>query len=72
LRKMILDPNSTTTMREVMNKAYQNLVGGTSETIFDVAVKSATIAVVTMPIICVYPFVQKYFAKGVMIGSVKE
>jgi putative aldouronate transport system permease protein len=72
LRKMVLDPNSTVTMREVMNKAYQNLVGGTDETIFDVAVKSATIAVVTIPILCVYPFLQKYFSKGVMIGSVKE
>jgi len=25
----------------------------------------------TLPIICVYPFVQKYFVKGVMIGAIK-
>lgn len=28
-------------------------------------------AVVTIPIICVYPFIQKYYVKGIMIGSVK-
>lgn len=33
--------------------------------------KYALIIVTTIPIICVYPFVQKYFEKGVMIGSVK-
>ena len=33
--------------------------------------KYALIVVTTIPIICVYPFVQKYFEKGVMIGSVK-
>lgn len=34
-------------------------------------VKSATIIVSTLPILVVYPFVQKYFVKGVMIGSLK-
>ncbi len=33
---------------------------------------NATIMVVTLPIIMVYPFVQKYFVKGVMVGSLKE
>ncbi|MDR1636270.1 MAG: carbohydrate ABC transporter permease [Treponema sp.] len=33
--------------------------------------KYALIVVATAPIICVYPFIQKYFVKGVMIGSVK-
>lgn len=31
----------------------------------------ATIIVSTLPILCVYPFLQKYFAKGVMVGAVK-
>ncbi len=33
---------------------------------------NATIMVVTIPIILVYPFVQRYFVKGVMVGSLKE
>ena len=31
----------------------------------------AVIMVSTIPIMCIYPFVQKYFTKGVMIGSIK-
>lgn len=33
--------------------------------------KMATLMVATIPILCVYPFLQKYFVKGVLIGSVK-
>ncbi|MBW5446277.1 ABC transporter permease subunit [Cohnella sp. CFH 77786] len=32
----------------------------------------ATMMVATVPILCVYPFVQKYFVKGVLVGSLKE
>ena len=42
-------------------------VEGISETI-----KYATIIVATIPVLCIYPFLQKYFAKGVMLGSIKE
>lgn len=35
------------------------------------AVKLAAIAITTVPILCVYPFLQKYFAKGMMVGSIK-
>ena len=35
------------------------------------SVKAATIMVATLPIILVYPFVQRYFVKGVMVGSLK-
>ena len=33
--------------------------------------KCASIVVTTLPILCVYPFIQKYFVKGVMVGSIK-
>ena len=35
------------------------------------SLKMATIVVSTLPIVCVYPFVQKYFVQGVMIGAIK-
>ena len=33
--------------------------------------KMATVVVAVVPILCVYPFLQKHFAKGVMVGAVK-
>lgn len=33
--------------------------------------KMATVVVAVLPILCVYPFLQKHFAKGVMVGAVK-
>ena len=38
----------------------------TSET-----VKSATVIVAILPILMFYPFIQKYFTKGIMLGAVK-
>lgn len=34
-------------------------------------IKAATIMVTTLPIICFYPFLQKYFVKGMLVGSLK-
>ena len=34
-------------------------------------IKYAVIVVATLPILSIYPFLQKYFIKGVMIGAVK-
>ncbi|NQX46876.1 carbohydrate ABC transporter permease [Paenibacillus tritici] len=36
------------------------------------SVKYATVMVATLPILFIYPFLQKYFVKGVMIGAIKE
>jgi len=36
-----------------------------------VAVQSAAIVVATVPILCIYPFAQKYFVKGATLGAVK-
>jgi len=46
-----------------------NIENGTNFT--PEAVKAATTIVATLPILLVYPFVQKYFVKGVMVGSLK-
>ena len=36
------------------------------------SIKYATIMVATIPVLCVYPFLQKYFTKGALVGAVKE
>jgi putative aldouronate transport system permease protein len=35
-------------------------------------IKNTTIIIATVPILCAYPFAQKYFMKGMMLGSIKE
>ena len=35
------------------------------------SIRAATIVITTLPILTVYPFIQKYFVKGVMVGSIK-
>ena len=51
----------------------EHMAGGTSssEDTIVLSLKYATIMVSTIPILCVYPFLQKYFVKGVLLGSVK-
>lgn len=72
-----------TILRQTLNA---NIVSGSSSVLDSASValldqarqitsKSLTMAmmiVVTLPIILVYPFVQKYFVKGVLVGSLKE
>ena len=36
------------------------------------SVRAATIIAALLPILCVYPFLQKYFVTGIMIGAIKE
>lgn len=54
--------------------ANQDLAGsGSADTYNSYAetIKYAAIVISTFPILCIYPFLQKYFTKGVMIGAVK-
>jgi putative aldouronate transport system permease protein len=44
---------------------------GTDFAVVEQTLKYATIMVSTLPILVVYPFVQKYFVRGVMIGAIK-
>ncbi|OON96419.1 MAG: ABC transporter permease [Epulopiscium sp. Nele67-Bin005] len=43
-----------------------------TQTTTSASIKLATMVITTIPILCVYPFLQKYFEKGIMIGAVKE
>lgn len=59
----ILIQNDTSSMTQMVNIGDSAFIGET--------VKYAVVVISVLPIICVYPFVQKYFVKGVMIGAVK-
>lgn len=49
------------------------LSGGLSRSTFNsTSLQMATMFVTTIPIVCVYPFLQKHFVKGMLLGSVKE
>ncbi|NOU96399.1 ABC transporter permease subunit [Paenibacillus sp. LMG 31456] len=49
----------------------QNLELVNDATVSSLAIQMASVIVSTVPILCVYPFIQKHFTKGVMIGAVK-
>lgn len=61
-------------LREILiaNDTSSMTVGMTGDKVpLAESVKYATIVVATLPVLCIYPFLQKYFVKGVMIGALK-
>jgi putative aldouronate transport system permease protein len=63
LRKMIIEK-----LPDMMSSM---LLSETTESTTPETIKAATIVVSILPIVMVYPFLQKYFVKGIMIGSIK-
>ena len=55
----------------VNNLANTSAVGGTSTTTVEI-LKMACVVLSIIPILVVYPFLQKYFVQGMMLGSLKE
>lgn len=62
LQDVVMDANTA----NAANKSIDDLMNMSPE-----GIRAATVVASTVPIICVYPFLQKYFIKGVLIGSVK-
>lgn len=60
-------------LRDILTRSQLGAMTGQTD-IEDVGltIKYATIIVSTVPVLCIYPFIQKHFVKGVMIGAVKE
>lgn len=49
----------------------QNGITGQAENMYRQLVQYTTIVIATVPVLCIYPFLQKYFVKGIMVGSIK-
>lgn len=63
-----------TGMKEAMNEttsAFVTQTGKNEEKLISEGVRAATVIVTTIPIIMVYPFLQKYFISGITLGAVK-
>lgn len=65
LRELLISQDSA-----LMNEAME--AEAAKKAMLSETVKYCTITVATVPILCAYPFLQKYFVKGVMVGAVKE
>jgi putative aldouronate transport system permease protein len=64
------------TLQVILNRMYKMSIKETIDEDFTrnpptETIRCATVIFTTLPILCVYPFLQKYFAKGVMVGSLK-
>jgi putative aldouronate transport system permease protein len=55
----------------VMRGSTQNMIDPSEQAITSVALQTAVIFASSLPIIVVYPFLQRYFVKGLMVGAVK-
>lgn len=65
MRDVIVRNQVDTTSRQAMMQAARH------STVTASSVQMAAMIIAVLPIMCVYPFLQKYFVKGIMLGAVK-
>ena len=66
LQKILAEASATQSIKEGQESARESLNTYTSQSL-----QMAFVMILTMPIVVIYPFLQKYFVKGAMVGSVK-
>jgi putative aldouronate transport system permease protein len=68
LRRLVVSNESV----DKLMAAFQSMAGTSGRySLFNESMKMANCVIATVPILLVYPFLQKYFVKGVMIGAIK-
>lgn len=67
----IVRSNDTGSIMEEMMKRGAMPRGSASQRMNPESIKNATLVYITFPILFVYPFFQKYFVKGILVGAVK-
>ena len=72
INKSSLKPLQVYLMSLVMRSDMANMLGSQSEQdLPTLSIQTAAIFTATLPILVMYPFIQRYFIKGVMIGAIK-
>ncbi|MFD0961741.1 carbohydrate ABC transporter permease [Paenibacillus chungangensis] len=59
------------TNNSLLNTLAQQMANDNSGKVYPPALQMATIVITCVPILMVYPFLQKHFSKGIMVGSIK-
>ena len=67
LKKVITDPS----VSRGLGSAATIAIPDQAATLTPQVVKLATMVVTALPVVCIYPFLQRYFVKGVTVGAVK-
>ncbi|MFS0722738.1 carbohydrate ABC transporter permease [Paenibacillus sp. 1P07SE] len=70
LQKILQNSNASMTSRTATD-AFANAGNTTANTVTPLSIRATMTIVASVPIIMVYPFLQKYFVKGMMVGGVK-
>ena len=71
LMELINQANLTAVQAGASTASVERSATYAAQTFTAETIRMSTMVVVTVPIICAYPFLQQYFVKGIMIGSIK-
>jgi putative aldouronate transport system permease protein len=70
--KLLLLQRYIDTVIETFDNMTPDQIVALKGPVTSITTQMATMVVTTAPILCIYPFLQKYFVKGIMVGSLKE